>query len=150
MLKVVAAVEPGDVCYEPVLRCAGRLTGDGTLHVVSIYPSPIEWVCDPIRTLESQTAEARRARAEQIESDAARLGVPAPAVVVPLATEVSAGDDVVKHAQHLGAELVVLGTHGRTGLEAWVLGSVAERVVRYAHCDVYVVRAPADPGRTSA
>jgi nucleotide-binding universal stress UspA family protein len=37
------------------------------------------------------------------------------------------------------AQLIVMGTHGRTGTERWVLGSVAERVVRYAPCPVLTV-----------
>jgi nucleotide-binding universal stress UspA family protein len=37
------------------------------------------------------------------------------------------------------ADLVVMGTHGRTGLPRLLLGSVAERVVRLAHCPVITV-----------
>jgi len=36
--------------------------------------------------------------------------------------------------------LIVLGTHGRTGAARWLIGSTAERVVRYATCPVLVVR----------
>jgi nucleotide-binding universal stress UspA family protein len=43
-----------------------------------------------------------------------------------------------------GYDLIVLGTHGRTGLSRMLLGSVAENVVRHAHCPVLTVRpAPA-------
>jgi nucleotide-binding universal stress UspA family protein len=38
------------------------------------------------------------------------------------------------------ADLIVLGSHGRTGLSRFALGSVAESVVRHAHCSVTVVR----------
>jgi nucleotide-binding universal stress UspA family protein len=47
------------------------------------------------------------------------------------------------HAEKLGAELVVVGTHGRTGLARLALGSVAEHVVRSADCSVLVVRSGA-------
>ena len=43
-------------------------------------------------------------------------------------------------AQELGAELIIVGSHGRTGLSRLVLGSVAERVTRLAHCPVLVVK----------
>ena len=46
------------------------------------------------------------------------------------------------------ANLVVLGTHGRSGLAHLVMGSVAERVVRHARCPVLVV--PSRPGRGRA
>lgn len=42
-------------------------------------------------------------------------------------------------------DLIVMGTHGRTGLQHAILGSVAERVLRHVPCPVLVVRAPADP-----
>lgn len=45
-------------------------------------------------------------------------------------------------ASDVGADLVVVGTHGRTGAKRWFLGSVAEQVVRIAPCTVLVVRAP--------
>jgi len=49
----------------------------------------------------------------------------------------------IVHAAHVeGADLIVLGTHGRTGLAHVLLGSVAERVVRKAHCPVLTIRHP--------
>jgi universal stress protein A len=43
-------------------------------------------------------------------------------------------------AKKMGADLIVMGTHGRTGLAHMLIGSVAERVVRSAHCPVLTVR----------
>jgi nucleotide-binding universal stress UspA family protein len=43
-------------------------------------------------------------------------------------------------AEELGADLIIVGSHGRTGLTRLVLGSVAERVTRLAHCPVLVVK----------
>ncbi|MBX3441447.1 MAG: universal stress protein [Planctomyces sp.] len=51
-----------------------------------------------------------------------------------------AAPEVVKYAEQQGIELIVLGTHGRTGLARWFMGSVAEKVVRFAPCAVLVVR----------
>lgn len=51
-----------------------------------------------------------------------------------------AGAMIVESAREAGAALVVVGTHGRTGLRRLVLGSVAEAVVRNAPCSVLVVR----------
>jgi nucleotide-binding universal stress UspA family protein len=47
-------------------------------------------------------------------------------------------------AEKLGADLIVMGTHGRTGLAHVFLGSVAERTLRGAPCPVLTVQAPAD------
>ncbi|HEX9049064.1 MAG TPA: universal stress protein [Anaeromyxobacter sp.] len=51
--------------------------------------------------------------------------------------------EIVSFAKSSGIDLVVVGTHGRTGLEHALMGSVAERVVRRAHCPVLTVRPPA-------
>lgn len=55
--------------------------------------------------------------------------------------------EIVWLAAHLEADLIVIGTHGRTGIKRALLGSVAERVVRLAGCPVFVDRAlHHDPG----
>ena len=50
------------------------------------------------------------------------------------------GDEIAKFAESVNAELIVLPSHGRTGLSRLLIGSVAERVVRLSHCPVLVVK----------
>lgn len=50
--------------------------------------------------------------------------------------------EIVNEAEEFGADLIVVGSHGRTGMQRWLLGSVAEHVVRHASCSVEVVRQP--------
>jgi nucleotide-binding universal stress UspA family protein len=50
---------------------------------------------------------------------------------------------ILATAKSAGIDLIVMGTHGRTGLKHFLLGSVAEKVVRLASCPVLTVRAPA-------
>lgn len=52
----------------------------------------------------------------------------------------SAGESIVEHARTWGAELIVLGTHGRRGLYRLVMGSDAEYVVRSSPAPVLLVR----------
>jgi nucleotide-binding universal stress UspA family protein len=47
---------------------------------------------------------------------------------------------ILDEADSWGADLIVVGSHGRTGLKRLVLGSVAAAVVAHAHCSVEVVR----------
>ncbi|MBL8741896.1 MAG: universal stress protein [Myxococcales bacterium] len=55
-------------------------------------------------------------------------------------------DEIVWFAAHINADLIVMGTHGRRGLKRLLMGSVAEKVVRFAGCPVIVVRQKAhDP-----
>jgi len=63
----------------------------------------------------------------------------------PVETKVltgNAAEAIQRFAQEGAFDLIVLGTHGRSGLKRLVLGSVAERVVRLAHCPVLVMRGP--------
>lgn len=54
---------------------------------------------------------------------------------------------IVDEAERGRYDLIVIGTHGRTGLGHVVLGSVAERVVRHAPCPVLVARAQPDANK---
>ena len=51
------------------------------------------------------------------------------------------GNEIVKAAKEWPADLIVIGSHGRGGVERLLLGSVAEIVTRHAACPVLVVRA---------
>lgn len=90
----------------------------------------------------SRSAQAKEARL-QVQATLARLGVKAEVLVDPGWARAA----VPNAAEQLSAELVVVGTHGRTGLRRMLLGSVAESVVRHAPCSVLVVRARPAPAR---
>ena len=51
-------------------------------------------------------------------------------------------EEIVRTAEEEHASMIVIGTHGRTGLNRMLLGSVAERVIRLAPCPVMTVRQP--------
>jgi len=70
---------------------------------------------------------------------------------VPFEHQLLVGDPataIVEAAENDGADIIVLGTHGRTGITRLLMGSVAEAVVRRANCPVltikHPVRVPAD------
>jgi universal stress protein A len=50
--------------------------------------------------------------------------------------------EILETAKSQNVDLIVMGTHGRTGLQHILLGSVAEKVVRLAPCPVLVARQP--------
>ena len=62
---------------------------------------------------------------------------------VPATTQVRLGQpwyEITQTAQETGADLIIVATHGYTGLKHILLGSTAERVVRHAFCPVLVMR----------
>jgi nucleotide-binding universal stress UspA family protein len=50
-------------------------------------------------------------------------------------------EGILKEAEESGAEVIVMSTHGRTGVGRWVFGSVADRVLRASPVPVWLVRA---------
>jgi len=79
--------------------------------------------------------EARRILREVTDA-ASKVGVPVESKVltgIPF-------EDIVRVAQQLPADIIIMGTHGRAGMSHLLLGSVAEKVVRRAPCPVLTVR----------
>jgi nucleotide-binding universal stress UspA family protein len=58
--------------------------------------------------------------------------------------------EIVDYAREVATDLIVMGTHGRTGLERLLMGSVAEKVMREAPCSVLVVKLPKGVPATEA
>ncbi len=108
------------------------------LHVVPLPPGPEV-------AISFEKVEGRaRAKLE-------RLAVQRINPQVRYTLHVRTGDpasEVIYIAEQLGADLIVMATHGRTGLRRFVLGSVTERVVRESPCAVLTVK-PKDRGRST-
>ena len=52
----------------------------------------------------------------------------------------SVNGEIISAAQNLGADLIIMGSHGRTGFKKFILGSVAQKVLGESHIPVLVVR----------
>lgn len=112
------------------------------LHVVSppTYPPMMVGLMDPTQFESGLREDAAR---KLKEAEAKLQGITA-------ATRVRTGEpfhEICTAAGEEHADLVVMGSHGRTGLAHVLLGSVADRVVRYAPCPVMVVGRKAAGGR---
>jgi nucleotide-binding universal stress UspA family protein len=113
------------------------------LHLVHVVTPPVVILEDSFlsarawRRLEAEGLRAARRRLAVLQMQARRAGVATSATVVRSAVPFHA---IIRTARRVGAELIVVGTHGRTGLARIALGSVAERVVALAPCPVLTVR----------
>lgn len=110
------------------------------LHVFQdptyVMPAPLELVTFPI-DMERITAEVERRLGLEVET------VRAAGLTCESATLMGRPHaEIVAHAEKTGAELIVMGTHGRSGISHAILGSVAERVLHKTHCPVLVVPLP--------
>ncbi len=83
-----------------------------------------------------EARETRALRAQTIVGEARAAGARANYLV----WEGDAGDAIVTAAQAEGADLIVVGTHGRSTVGRFLLGSVSDHVVHHAGCPVLVVR----------
>lgn len=109
------------------------------VHAVTLPPPTLGGEYIPPQTWDRIEAATRAAAQRQIRTLAAkarRAGVRA----VGLITAGSPYEVIVRAAKSKRADVLVLGTHGRTGLPRFFLGSVAARVLATAPCPVLTVR----------
>ncbi len=132
--QILCAVDFSEPSRE-ALRFAAELAkqGGATLTVMHVYAkhAPAD-----DRAVEEKVDQLRPALTEWQET-ARALGAPRVEVAWE---EGRAWQAIVRRAAEQHHDLVVVGTHGRTGLEHVFLGSVAERVLRHAPCSVLAVR----------
>lgn len=132
--------EPSDKALDAAIDLASQL--GAAIELVHVQPEPVTVLPPPIEVATFTPGSAEEAvhvatelarRAEKVRMrrlacrSTNRFG--------------NVADQVVSRADEIRAELVVMGTHGRTGLRHAVLGSVAERVVQRSNRPVLVVPA---------
>ena len=89
-----------------------------------------------------QTQETQRIRTElqdYLSQVAARLEVGGLKVVISIRFGQPA-DEILTYAQELGCDMIVMSTHGRSGVGRWVYGSVADKVLRGSKIPVLLIR----------
>ena len=139
--RILLPTDGSDASDRAVEQAIGlaRETG-ATLHVLFVVediPYAPELMDDEVegrlREMGEEALEQIRARADEagVEIETAlREGAPHTAIL--------------EYADEAAVDLVVMGTHGRSGLDRYLLGSVTERVVRTADVPVLTVRMEAD------
>jgi len=143
IMKILLAVDGSAHSNDAVNEVASRPWPPGSkvrvLSVIQPYTPPVTEYALAGATLEDirrqQTQEAAQItgraadvvrRADLSSETAVREGEPRSAIV--------------DEAAEWGADLIVLGSHGRTGLKRWILGSVALGVAGHAPCSIEIVR----------
>ncbi len=134
-LVAIDGTPAGDHVVDVASGLVAALGGTAELHVLHVLGGPSGSTA--VGVLGTSVLEAGRLVLDRA-TVAARSRFPGRIV-----GHLAAGDatrEIVQEAANLGADLVLVGTAGRTGLARLALGSVAEQVVRRAGCPVLVVR----------
>jgi len=134
---VIAPIDLEDPAPE-VVQLAIEMSGDASdVHVIYVLP-----MLEPnlMARIDDQhrVKHATKALQDWIEAEGIDPGV---------RTHVKVGDAAMVTdalVDELDADMVVLRSHGRTGVRRLLLGSVAERIARLADCPVLLLKAPAD------
>ena len=129
-----------DVAMEQALSLAAVFKA--TVDIVHVL-DPI--VLRPVATSGVASLADAPALVDQIDRALASRATKAAELGVACQTKLLEGhpaQEIVEYANKTGADMIVVGTHGRTGIQHAVLGSVAERVVQRSTCPVVVIPRP--------
>jgi nucleotide-binding universal stress UspA family protein len=120
---------------------AGRLaqTADAAVHVLSVADSRNRFESPSSGIAPDAWRDAERERAEAAVADAVET-LPGDVPVERTVVEGVPHTEIVAAIEDVGADAVVMGTHGRTGLDHYLVGSVTERVVRRSPVPVLTIR----------
>ena len=149
--KVVACVDLSEPCREAVAQALRVATQDDSqVHFLHVFTGswgryalvPDAWEVDEETAAKNRQALEQRLR--EFVGDTA--GRPARFTVVEAANH---GHGIAEYARRVGADLVVLGTKGRSNLGYVLLGSTVERLLREIPCSALVVRPPVAAGQNA-
>jgi len=111
---------------------------NATLHVLHVVESQwnrqLAYVPPPVERIEELRWRAERSLERLVEQ------VDHAAAMVTIAQIGDPFEEIMAYADELHADLIVMATHGRQGLERLVLGSVAQKVLRHANCPVLTLK----------
>ncbi len=107
----------------------------GALKVLSVVDVPTEFYAEAPEAVDDLIRKAKKFVAE-VKQQAEAAGVPAETFVGEAEAYLAVNNLAKEHK----ADMIVIGSHGRTGLRRLLMGSVAEKVIGFAACPVLVAR----------
>jgi nucleotide-binding universal stress UspA family protein len=123
------------------LGLAGKYDADVKILFVNepgLQVSDMAWVGVDERSLKDEHVKEARANLDMI----IREQIPPDMAVEAIIRSGDAVDEIIAYADEVSADLIVMATHGRTGLSHMLMGSTAEQVIRRASCPVLTLKHP--------
>jgi nucleotide-binding universal stress UspA family protein len=108
--------------------------------LIALHVVPTELIYPPTGGRFDFYGLMERDARERFARLAKRKGLKATDCEFILARGADFADVIVRQAKRLRSSLIIMGSHGRTGLRRFLLGSVAERTLRYSTCPVLIVK----------
>jgi nucleotide-binding universal stress UspA family protein len=134
--RVLVATDGSKQCRPAVERAIDFAKSyGGEISVVSIVDVPAEFYAEAPQVVEDMIHKAK-IYVEEVKKQADTSGIKAEGFV----KEGEAYQAIVDLAKERDVNIIVMGSHGRTGLKRLLMGSVAEKVIGYAPCPVLVTR----------
>jgi nucleotide-binding universal stress UspA family protein len=139
--RILLPMEFSEHCQHAARHAAWLAQHSGsTLHLAHVVENPLDPIYEPESVQRWVVVEHADKRARELLAAAADSCLPPE---TPRELHVLSGDPAPKLlqlAQTLGVDLIVLATHGTSNIAHLLLGSIAEKVSRQAHCPVMLVR----------
>lgn len=142
MFKHILVAVDGSACAGNALELAidlARLEGARLSLRCIVDPSDAVWRVPPSPMAE-QLVEAAEAGAQRVIDGALKRAADAGLDAEGFVRYGSVAREIAAQARETGADAIVMGTHGWSGIKHALMGSVAEGVLRHAPCPVIVVR----------
>jgi nucleotide-binding universal stress UspA family protein len=125
---------------ELALDYARGLARERKGKIIALHVIPAEIIYTPVAGKFDLYALLERDARESFGNLAKRKRLKSEDCQLVLARGANFGEIIARQAKRLRATMIVMGSHGRTGLQRFLLGSVAEKTLRYADCPVLIVK----------
>ncbi|HXJ16871.1 MAG TPA: universal stress protein [Candidatus Polarisedimenticolia bacterium] len=145
-MKILLAIDDSKYSEAAIKAVIAQGKPEGTeVRVLHIVEPPSLLVTREMGGYDSSVELAWKAQRKRGQELVAKSAEAIRSHGVKCTAELQEGDaksKILEEADKWGAELIVLGSHGRKGLERFLLGSVSDAVAHHARCSVEVVRLP--------
>lgn len=134
--SVLVPIDFSELSYQAIAPATEYVESVSSLHLINVL-TPLH-PADPAAMWDTLSDEERKDKVRVfLEEKLTAMGYD------KMPIEVRVGNpsaEIIDYAKKIAADLIVMPSHGRTGVEHFLIGSVAERVVRLSHCPVLILK----------
>ena len=145
-MKILLAMDGSDYSHAALQSVISRpWPADTTVKILNVVEPPSLLMGREMGGYDPEFEAVWTALREQAKELVGKAAEKVRAAKLQVSTDLVEGDpksQIIDIANQWHADMIVVGSHGRSGLGRFLLGSVSQDVVRHAHCSVEVIRTP--------